>query len=120
MAVRFPQWQHEQSEWGRLEAISRQMQAEASEIFYSAKNTFFLPAQPGLHYNREDTDYILPINIKRIDCEFNMDNFTMIHREAYKHVKKMLPVNAQQIPFADWSRDEFSQHILTNILAKRL
>ena len=116
MAVRFPQWQHEQPEWGLLEAISRQMQAEASEIFYSAKNTFFLPAQRGLHYNHEDIEYFFPYDIKRIDCEFSMEDFTMTHADAYKGVEKMHPFNSQEVPFATWSRDEIQLAIHQTLL----
>ena len=106
MAVRFPEWQHEQPAWRLLEAVSRQMQAEASEIFYSGKNTFFLPAQHGLHYNPEDIDYNFPENIKRIDCEFSMEDSTITHADAYMAVEKMHPFNSQDVPFANWSRDE--------------
>ncbi|MDI1492805.1 MAG: hypothetical protein OHK93_004588 [Ramalina farinacea] len=82
------------------------MQAEASEIFYSAKNTFFLPGVGGLHYNDENISYVFPINIKRIDCEFSMEDFTINHADTYEAVKRMRPFNAQQVPFANWSRDE--------------
>ena len=111
MALRFPQWQHEPPEWGLLEAVSRQMQAEASAIFYSAKNTFFLPAQRGLHYHHENIEYFFPYDIKRIDCEFSMEDFTFSHAVTYEAVKKMHPFNAQQVAFANWSRDEIQRAI---------
>lgn len=40
--LRFPGWRHEPPQWTLLNAVSRQMQREASDVVFSSLNTFFL------------------------------------------------------------------------------
>ena len=108
---RFPHWKHEQPSWGLLQAVSRQMQAEASKIFYSAKNTFFVPPLRTRDHRGFPNKCHFPIHMKRVDCELNMTDCQMTHAEVYEVVKKRCPFNAQHVPFSDWSRNNIQEAI---------
>lgn len=77
MAVkqRLRYWDHERPEWALLSAVSRQMQREASDVVYSARDTFFVP----LGSIDDDGWWCIPrpfAQVKRLDIAFDMQNIT--------------------------------------------
>lgn len=73
-------WDHERPEWALLSVVSRQMQRDASDVVYSAKNRFFVP----LGSIDDDGWWCIPRpfpQVKRLDIAFDMQDITENIRE---------------------------------------
>jgi len=71
---RFPSWNFERPQWA-LRAVNRLMRAEAAEVVFSSKNTFFVPlggVQPGKRRLHMFASKMPWPPIKRLDCAFDM------------------------------------------------
>ena len=98
---RFPDWNHEPPGWNLVQGLNRQMQREASDVLYSAKNLFVLP----LAYasNRESLVGPLPPKIKRLDIGFDMRDIDLDRAAALSETKEYLanrtpPVEVHDLP----------------------
>lgn len=67
---RVPHWNHSPPVWGLLKAVSHRMQLDASQVVFSASDTFFLPAGETDHFAAVGSGGLLQ-RVQNLDCAFD-------------------------------------------------
>lgn len=79
---RFPKWNRQRPEWA-VRAVNRQMRAEAGDIAFSSRNTFFVPNGGVDPRPQGDWAPRLPWPpIKSLDCGFTLYDLPQSHSET--------------------------------------
>ncbi|KAL8828033.1 MAG: hypothetical protein Q9191_002826 [Dirinaria sp. TL-2023a] len=76
---RFPTWKQKRPEWA-VRAVNRQMRAEAGDIVFSSRNTFFVPNRGSNPSCQVGWSYWLPWPpIRSLDCGFTLCDIPHSH-----------------------------------------
>lgn len=108
---RYPHWNHPAPTWSLLN-VSRQMQAEATSVVFSAKNTFFLPSGPHSSSQIAWPMMMMPF-IRRLDCAFHMGDAEGHRRpiEVFKLAEERHRDLDPQVPFESLTSGERAEAI---------